>query len=68
MDAAGDIVWQFDFEPVHPLNFRPRFLRVLAQPAAGTFFTAGAIVIPVTTGLDQLRNFQTPNNYTVGNP
>lgn len=68
MDAIGDIVWQFDFEPVHPLSFRPRFLRVLAQVSDGDTFTAGAIVIPVTTGLDQLRNFQTPKNYSVSVP
>jgi len=68
MDAIGDIPWQFDLTPVHPLTFRPRFLRVLVQIPAGTLFTAGAIVIPTTTGLDQLRNLQQAANYSVGNP
>lgn len=68
MDGIGDIVWQFDFEPVHPLSFRPRFLSVLAQVSAAASFTAGAVVIPVSLGLDQLKNFQTPNNYVVGGP
>ena len=63
MDAIGDIVWQFDLTPVHPLSFRPRFLRVLAQVSDGDTFTAGSIVIPVTTGLDQWRAGQTPKNY-----
>lgn len=69
MDAIGDIVWQFDFEPVHPLvDFDPRFLRVLCQPLAATSFTAGAIMIPVTTGLDQQRQRMQPKNYVVGAP
>jgi hypothetical protein len=65
MDAIGDIVWQFDFEPTHPLNFMPRFLSVLAQVSAGDTFTAGALVIPVTTGLDQQKQRYVPNNFTV---
>lgn len=68
MDAIGDIAWQFDFEPTRPLNFMPRYLSVLFQIAAGTTYTAGAVVVPVTTGLDQLKNFYTPKNYTVYTP
>lgn len=58
-------VWQFDFEPTHPLLFMPRFLSVLAQVSAAASFTAGAIQIPVSLGLDQLKNFGTPKNFTV---
>lgn len=68
MDAIGDIAWQFDFEPTHPLNFMPRFLRVLAQVPAGTTFSAGGIMIPVTTGLDQQKNRFTPKNFSVSIP
>lgn len=68
MDTIGDIAWQFDFEPTHPLSFMPRFLRVLAQIPAGTSLTAGGIVIPVTTGLDQQKQRYTPSNYTVSVP
>jgi hypothetical protein len=66
LDPIGAIAWQFDFEPTHPINFKPRFLRVLAQPLAGTSFTAGAIRIPVTTGLDQNKARFQARNYTVG--
>lgn len=65
-DPDGAVAWQFDFEPTHPLNFKPRFLRVLAQPLAATFFTAGAIRIPVTTGLDQFKQKYAAKNYSLG--
>lgn len=68
LDAIGDIAFQFDFEPTHPLNFMPRFLRVLLQIPAATNFTTGAVTIPVTTGLDQVKNLYTPRNFVVGAP
>lgn len=64
MDAAGDLAWQFDFEPVVPLNFRPRYLRLLFQVSDGDTFTAGAVQAPVSVGVDQHRMLQTPKNYT----
>lgn len=67
-DPDGAIAWQFDFEPTHPISFRPRFLRLLAQPLAATNFTAGAIKVPVTLGLDQLKQKWQARNYVVGAP
>lgn len=61
-------LWQFDFEPTHPLNFMPRYLRVLAQVSAAASFTTGIISIPVTLGLDQPKQLFTPRNYVVGAP
>jgi hypothetical protein len=65
-DPDGAIAWQFDFEPTHPISFRPRFLRVLCQPLAATLFTAGAVRIPTTLGLDQFKQKFQGRNYTVG--
>lgn len=67
-DPFGAIAWQFDFEPTHPISFRPRFLRVLAQPLAATSFTAGAIRIPTSLGLDQHKHRYQARNYTVAAP
>lgn len=65
-DPDGAIAWQFDFEPTHPISFRPRFLRVLCQPLVATNFTAGAVRIPVTTGLDQYKQKFQARNYVMG--
>lgn len=72
LDATGTtspidgIAWQFDFPPTRPINFMPRYLSILCQPAAETFFTAGAIRIPVTAGLDQNKSRFQARNYAVG--
>lgn len=62
-DAIGELLWQFDFEPVVPLNFRPRFLRLAFQVLAATTFTAGSVQAPVSLGVDQPRQNQTPRNF-----
>lgn len=65
LNAAGKIVARFDFPPVTPITFSPRYLRLNFVPAAGTNFSAGTVVAPVTTVRDDTANFQTPRNYTV---
>lgn len=63
--GLGAIIGRFDFPPAIPVNFSPRFLRLLFSPAAGTNFAAGAVLAPVTTVRDDQANKFTPKNYAV---
>lgn len=65
VDAIGDICARFDFPPAFPVNFSPRFLSLLFQVPAGTTFTAGKVIAPVTMVRDDQANRFTPNNYVV---
>lgn len=62
------IVARFDYPPAIPVNFSPRFIRLLFQPAAGTNFSAGAVLAPVTMVRDDQANKFTPRNYAVKRP
>lgn len=64
--SLGAVLARFDFPPAVPVNFQPRFLRLLFQPLAATHFTAGAVLAPVTTVRDDQANRFTPKNYVQG--
>ena len=64
--GLGAVAARFDFPPSFPVNFMPRFLRLLFQPLAATHFTAGAVLAPVTMVRDDQANRYTPKNYKVG--
>ena len=60
------ILARFDFPPAFPVNFQPRYLRLLFTPAAATNFSAGAVLAPVTMVRDDLANkYGAPRNYAV---
>lgn len=66
--GAQAIAGRFDFPPAFPVNFSPRFLRLLFVVPAGTNFTAGTVQAPVTTVRDDLAQRYTPKNYAVKGP
>jgi predicted Zn-dependent protease len=64
--ATQSPVAQFDFPPSFPVNFAPRFLRLLFQPLATTNFTAGQVSSAlVTLTQDQQRNKFAAKNFSV---
>lgn len=63
--TLGAILARFDWPPAVPPNFKPRYLSMLFQPAAGTNFTAGAALAISTMGRDDTANLFIPANYTV---
>lgn len=65
LNTIGAIVGRFDFPPAVPVNFSPRYLRLLFVVPGGTNFSAGAVAAPVTTVRDDTANLYTPRNYTV---
>jgi hypothetical protein len=64
--TTGQIIARFDWAAAFPANLRPRYVRLLAQIAAGLSFTAGTIAYAiVTTVRDDQQNRQAANNYVV---
>lgn len=66
--GLGKAIARFDFPPAVPVNFRPRFIRLLFSPAAGTSFAAGTVLAPVTTVRDDWAIAFQPRNYAVKRP
>lgn len=62
---AGTVIMRFPWVPPFPANLRPRFLRLLFQIAAGTNFTAGAVIATVTPDRYDPFNKYAANNYVV---
>ena len=64
--ATQSPVAQFDFPPAFPVNFAPRFLRLVFQPLTATNFTAGQVSSAlVTMTQDQQRNKFAAKNFSV---
>ena len=62
--TVGQVIARFDWAAAFPANFRPRFVRLLAQIPAGLSFTAGTIAYAiVTTVRDDQANKLAANNY-----
>jgi hypothetical protein len=64
--TANQVIFRSPWLPPFPVNLRPRFLRLLFQPAAATHFTAGTIASAlVVTVRDDWFVGQQPRNYAV---
>lgn len=64
---ASAICARFDFPPSFPVNFQPRYLRLLFQVPAATLFTAGTIAAAIVAMVrDDLANkYGAGKNYVV---
>lgn len=64
--AAQTIFGRFDWPPVFPITLRPRYLRLLFTPLAGSTFTAGTVAYAIVTMVrDDYAEKNQPANYTL---
>ena len=64
--TAGQSIGRFPILPAFPANLNPRYLRLLAQVAAATNFTAGTIAFALLTwSRDDQANKFAVKNFTV---